>query len=294
MSNLRYQLKGMMKSNKDGSYGTQAERSKILLLCAEELKSGGYRLHSPSSLKPKHVDYLVNKWTQKELSVGTIKNRMSHLRWWADKVGKASMLPKSNSGSNQGIRLDIDKRSYVPTETKAKELEQDKLNKITDEYVKLSLQLQREFGLRREEAIKFRPDYAIREDKLVLMGSWTKGGRPRDIPIRTDSQRQLLSEVSQYVGKGSLIRSDRSYIQQLKVYEYQTANAGLDKNHGLRHQYAQERYAELAGWKAPLAGGPTSKQLTPEGKKEDERVRLIITEELGHSRLQITVQYLGR
>ena len=47
-------------------------------------------------------------------------------------------------------------------------------------------------------------------------------------------------------------------MQQLKVYEHQTLNAGLRNTHGLRHAWAQERYHQLTGWTAPAAGGPTA------------------------------------
>nr|WP_282570016.1 phage integrase N-terminal domain-containing protein [Pseudoalteromonas sp. JC3] len=294
MSNLKYQLQGLMLRNQDGSFGVKAERKKVLVQISAQLKQGGYRLQSVQSLKPKHVNYLVERWQGEGLSAGTIKNRLSHVRWWAEKIGKASMLPKSNNGANQAITLDLEKRTYTPTESKAKELEQNKLEKVSDPLVKLSLRLQREFGLRREEAIKFRPNYAIRGEQLVLKPSWTKGGRPRVIPIRTESQRHLLQQVQNQVGGGALIRPDRNYIQQLKAYERQTSQAGLDKNHGLRHMYAQQRYLELTGWRSPIAGGPTNKQLTPEQKQIDRQARLQVSNELGHGREQITVIYLGR
>lgn len=294
MSTLKYQLQGLMKRNPDGGYSVKAERHKILSQVANQLKEGGYKLPSPNSLKPKHVEYLVERWKSEKLSPSTIKNRMAHVRWWAEKVGKSSMLPKSNSGSNHAIKLDIEKRSYVPTESKAKDLDLEKLAKVDNSNVKLSLKLQKEFGLRREEAIKFRPSYAVRGDKLVLKASWCKGGRARELPIRTESQREVLREVQQAAGSGSLIPNDKTYIQQLKCYERETSKAGLDKMHGLRHMYAQQRYNELTGWKCPLAGGPKSKELSPEEKAIDREVRLQISEELGHSREQITVQYIGR
>ena len=61
----------------------------------------------------------------------------------------------------------------------------------------MSLKLQAAFGLRREESIKIRPEWADRGDRLALKASWTKGGREREIPIRTAEQpRQLGSEFS--------------------------------------------------------------------------------------------------
>lgn len=64
--------------------------------------------------------------------------------------------------------------------------------------------------------------------------------------------------------------------------------------HGLRHQYAQSRYEALTGWKAPAAGGPSTKMLTPEQRLQDSHARQTISYELGHERLQVTAVYLGR
>jgi aminoglycoside phosphotransferase (APT) family kinase protein len=54
------------------------------------------------------------------------------------------------------------------------------------------------------------------------------------------------------------------------------------------------RYRELTGWAAPAAGGPRSKDLTPEQRELDREARLTISAELGHEREQITAVYLGR
>ncbi|MGH8627536.1 MAG: hypothetical protein ACREYC_20450, partial [Gammaproteobacteria bacterium] len=64
--------------------------------------------------------------------------------------------------------------------------------------------------------------------------------------------------------------------------------------HGLRHEYAQSRYQELTGWKAPAAGGPKSAELTADQKRLDQDARIAISCELGHEREQITAVYLGR
>ena len=73
-----------------------------------------------------------------------------------------------------------------------------------------------------------------------------------------------------------------------------TANAGLSKMHGLRHAYAQQRYLEITGWPSPHAGGPGKEALTPAQRPVDLHARLVISEELGHAREQITAVYLGR
>jgi hypothetical protein len=81
------------------------------------------------------------------------------------------------------------------------------------------------------------------DDVLYLKASWTKGGKERDIPIRTMAQRELLQEAKELAGAGSLIQVEMSYKDQLDRFKSQTALASIDRVHGLRHHYAQTRYA---------------------------------------------------
>ena len=138
------------------------------------------------------------------------------------------------------------------------------------------------------------PSYADRGDRLILKDSWTKGGKAREIPIRTDAQRQVLTRAHQLAGRGSLIPANRNYVQQLRTYEGHTSRAGLSKLHGLRYAYAQQRYQELTSWPCPAAGGPVSAELDAAQKAIDTEARLNISHELGHEREEITAVYLGR
>ncbi len=288
MKDLNYQLSKLCRDNRDGSYSTQATRSRILDLIASQLQKLGYRRMQPRSLKPKHVDALITHWQEQGITVGTLKNRLSALRWWAKKVNKPSIIAKDNDVYGVG------KRDNVARKSKALKLDEKKLSAISDQHVRLSIRLQAAFGLRREESIKFSPTYAMQDDHIKLKPSWTKGGRARKVPIRNNVQRQLLKEVKVLAKGGSLIPAHLNYVQQLNRYQRQLRNVGFSKLHGLRHAYAQQRYFELTGWQAPVAGGPTSKQLTPEQRGPDYDARVIVSHELGHSRVEIAVVYLGR
>ena len=57
---------------------------------------------------------------------------------------------------------------------------------------------------------------------------------------------------------------------------------------------ATSSLAVSAGWKSPAAGGPTSKQLSPEQKERDYQVRCLISLEIGHAREQVLSLYIGR
>ena len=142
--------------------------------------------------------------------------------------------------------------------------------------------------------MKIQPKVADQGDHLFLKGSWTKGGRERIVPIRTEAQREVLNRAHCLAGRGSLIPCSRNYVHQMRVYEGNTRRAGLHHMHGLRHAYAQHRYEELTGWFCPAAGGPVARDLTPEQRERDREARLIISRELGHDREQLTVAYLSR
>jgi hypothetical protein len=285
---LNYQLKQLCHRNQEGSFATRATRERILTLIANQIHELGFRGLSVQSLKPKHVESLVQRWMAEGLSAGTIKNRMAELRWWAEKIGKQNVVARSND------HYGIPERRFVTNESKARVLTAGDLAKIEDPYVRLSLRLQAVFGLRREESLKIRPSLADRGDVLALQASWTKGGRAREIPIRTDEQRAVLAAAKALAGQGSLIPPALSYIQQLRRFEHHCARAGIHRVHGHRHQYAQERYRELTGWAAPAAGGPTSTALSSSDKAVDGEARTVISRELGHEREQITALYCGR
>jgi site-specific recombinase XerC len=288
MRDLNYQLKQLCHRNRDGSFATQADRERMLALFANQLHQMGYRHMRAGSLKPKHVEALLEAWKEHGLSVATIKNRVAALRWWAEKIGKDNIVARENDAYG------IERRRYLTNEDKGKELAQEKLDQVSCPYTRMSLRLQEAFGLRREESIKIRPAWADQGNAIRLKDSWTKGGRYREIPVGSEAQRAALDEAKRLAAGGSLIPADRNYRDQLKVFRAQCQRAGINRVHGLRHRYAQTRYLQKTGWECPARGGPTAKQLSPEQRSIDQRVRLEISLELGHSRVQITATYLGR
>ena len=58
------------------------------------------------NLKGKHVEFLVADWKRRELSMGTMANYMSHLRWFAKAIGKPNIVRRSNAsyGISEGTR----------------------------------------------------------------------------------------------------------------------------------------------------------------------------------------------
>jgi hypothetical protein len=137
---LNYQLKQLCRHNRDGSFGTQAQRERELTLIANELHDMGYRCMNQRSLKPKHIDALVQHWLKTGIATGTIKNRMSAIRWWARKVDKQNVVARSND------HYGIPNRIFVTNESKAKSVIEADLAKVRDVHVRMSREVSANAG----------------------------------------------------------------------------------------------------------------------------------------------------
>jgi site-specific recombinase XerD len=254
---------------------------------AEDLVNLGYKITDIHNLKLKHVQAVTQYWQQKKLSIATIKNRLSALRQLSIILRKPALMPSNKA-------LNIGQRKYISHTNRA--LFDPDFADIKNPYLRVSVELQRVFGLRREESLKIKPHLADKGKELSLQPSWCKGGRGRVVPILTPEQRYWLDKAKEIAGQSgnSLIPSDKNYIRHRYLYDKTIHNAGLRNLHGLRHAYAQRRYKELTGWEAPINGGLTSKQLTSEQKEIDHHARMLLTEELGHSRKIILATYLSK
>ena len=69
MKDLNYQLSKLCRENRDGGFSTQATRSRILDLIANQLLALGFRRMQSTSLKPKHVDALFTPMCEQGINM---------------------------------------------------------------------------------------------------------------------------------------------------------------------------------------------------------------------------------
>ncbi len=285
MDNLAYSLRTLCEHNQDGAYMTRAQRKSGLLMIADDLAALGYRLPDARSLKPKHVAALISTWRSRGVGDATLKNRMGWIRWWAMKSGKPGLVPRENG--DLGIAEKATFKGARAATTALAALES------LPERMALAIRLQMAFGLRLEESLKFRPNLADSGTCVTLKAAWCKGGRARAIPIVHDRQRDLLDDAHRLCGDGALIPPGMSYIAFRRQFEKATLEAGISNMHKHRHWYACWRYRTLAGVKAPADGGPSHDGLSAADRARLDAVRLEVSRELGHNRLDVTDAYLG-
>lgn len=158
------------------------------------------------------------------------------------------------------------------------------------------VELARELGLRSKEAslIDARAAYAeASASGYVTISEGTKGGREREVPITSERQLEALSKAAEAQGDSrSLIPSEMSWrewregeLRDAREIVQAYTGGGL---HDLRSAYACERYEQLTGHAAPVAGGEIA------DREVDREAREQIAEELGHGRTDVVAEYVGR
>ena len=166
-----------------------------------------------------------------------------------------------------------------------------------DVFVGAQLAMALAFGLRVREAIMFQPFQAVTEDGAsIALLRGTKGGRVRLVPIDTDGKRAALDLARRVaVSDAGHLGDPRRSLEQNRTRFYTVLERfGVTRRqlgitaHGLRHQYANDRYEDFAGAPAPVRGG---EQLD---REVDRSARLQVAEELGHARENISTAYLGK
>lgn len=294
-----------------GSAKTTYNHKKEAAGFVKVLRSLGYGVKEWVNVTNKHVAVAVEKWKSDDLSAATIKSYMSGVRAVCLAFGN-DRIHEDNDAFGIAHRVYISNQDKsVSDEAYRKAVRALEQGDGNDRRVAFMLRLQREFGLRLEESMKLNPSRDAEGDLLhVHVG--TKGGRPRWVPIRTESQRSLLEDAKgsgfyPALGAGLIPKDVKEKTWRGIVYRtvreqgFTKVEAGT--MHGLRHAYSHERYRELTGFELPVkykdAGSYLAQAETLGGrdwKTKDEQARCAIREEMGHGvgREDIDSQYLGR
>ena len=124
MRQLNFDLKTLQARHREGAFLTRRDRAYALNQAANLLHALGFRRLRATGLKRKHVDALVAEWQRRGLATGTVKNRMSALRWWAERAGRPGVV-----GTNAAHG--IGERRYVTNEDRSRRLDAQRLARVS-------------------------------------------------------------------------------------------------------------------------------------------------------------------
>lgn len=172
------------------------------------------------------------------------------------------------------------------------------LVKASDRRVGTMLQLMKAYGLRRREAVMFKPHQADQLDGVAIrVRDGTKGGRERIVMIETEEQKRALADAKKIAltVNAHIEHPDHSLKQAINHFNYIMGKFGVTRNglgitsHGLRHQALNDKYQRITGVPSPVRGGQRG-----EGDEfRNKLAKLHVAEMAGHSRESISTAYLG-
>lgn len=283
---------------------TAAARGESILGSMRQLYALGYKLDDPRNIGDRHIKALCTEWHKQGLKAKTIQVYLSNLRIFGGWVGKKGMVK-----SAVHYLPDVPKEELRVTTTAKVSKSWAEAGINVAEKIELATQLdwrfglmvmaQLSYGLRRMEVLQMKPWKCDRGDKFAVYK--TKGGRPRDIYIDTDAQREVLDFIKSKLKKNEFLgwqerengrAATLAYSE--RRYNHLMARLGITREHanvtghGLRAQYAEN--AALVKSLIPPTLGGTAGQMP---RDESEVVRLGLSESLGHSRISITNPYIG-
>lgn len=285
------------KRDKVVSNLTMQHRKRRLFNCFQQLRDLGYRLENPRNLSTRHIEVLVRHWVSRGLTPATIQTWLSHLRVFSAWIGKPGMVRAPSAYVSNPASV---QRDYAAGEDGSWSSRSVDIEAIfheaaaVDTYVGNQLIAELLFGLRVKEAIMLRPWRDDAGESLMVVDG-TKGGRARVVPIVHPEQRQALDAFKlQLQHKRASLADPRLRLHQA-IHRYYSVmrRVGINKkhlgvtSHGLRREFANRRYREIAGVASPVQGGKAI------GREHDRQARVAVMEMLGHNREQIGSAYLG-
>lgn len=251
-----------------------------------------------------YANSLNERFERNEISASTAQNYMSRIN-----------VAMEHARMDKACRVEGVREAGLPTRTgistidhSVSQQQHDSAKQIISERLGAQLELQCNLGLRFKESSLIDAKSVLEHAEktgIIKISAGTKGGRDREFPVSSQGQIDALKHASEIQnGDRSMIPKELTWVQYQNQCYREISKTELCF-HGERHHYATERYENLAGVKCPVQAGVKhgeqhhqymAQKLNisiNEAKDIDNKVRMKIAEELGHSRICITNNYLG-
>lgn len=214
-----------------------------------------FGLERIDNLKPGHVKSYVENLHARELSASTKADKMIAVRIIASAIGKQNIVERHNAAYGiERVRVnpqavDHDRLLEVREAISARADQGDRIALM----VRAADSLRVAFGLRAKESLMSNR-IEIRDGKTFLHVEGSKGGRPRELQVRTESQMkavQLVAETARTLGSGTgrilpvNMTLKQAYDAQRNLWRQCGGTRAAGANmHGERHGYARGRDAQ--------------------------------------------------
>jgi integrase/recombinase XerD len=224
-------------------------------------KSGG-KINNLGRMEEKHVVEYIQHLKDNKYSPYTIKQIGAAIAKLGEAIGRPNWRNVANEATAD-VKRARKSRAYGKNSARI-------IDAIVQEDTKLILMLAGIVGLRISEALNVRAS-DLNEKMLRVKG---KGGLDRTVEL-PDEIVDKLKPFMELKPSGKLFNKDPSSVQRALRKACEALGIECKGVHGLRHDYAVNRYKELRKFGV-----------------EKEDCKRVVSRELGHNRTEITDAYL--
>ena len=300
--------------HKETSFKTRQERADFLRRFFRDLKHKAKfaTLPDPRNLGERHIKAMVALWQKERLAPATLQTYLSFLRGFAQWIGKPGLVRQPQY---YGLQLAEYQRHEASSRDKSWSAQHIDIDRVIgnicrfDRHVGAALLLVQAMGLRRKEAIMFRPHVCVvpfeatglplhkkKAELYARIKAGSKGGRERFVALDNPQRIAAIAHAQALVAApdGHMGHPSHTLEQALRRFNYVLEKFGVTRKalgvtaHGLRHEVLIAQFEALTGQAAPVRGGgklPT----TISGPARQE-----VAELAGHARKRASNAYCGK
>ena len=203
----------------------------------------------------KKVVHIRQEHVKEFLDSKVATSRNLTLQTYATRLNKIGICCSETYNKRLNFKVEAPQKEGQSEKIRVGAMEKSDFNKVLETSYncdsKKAIQLAGAFGLRVSECVHLRPcDINLNNQTIFIHQG--KGGRDRTLEIRTNEQKQIITELNKIKGKENepilKVKADSvnqylsNNLKRLGITKYSMQKTGV---HSIRKMYATERYNEL-------------------------------------------------
>lgn len=256
-SSMRQNIEFSLSQISNGTPGVKKQRQFFADALVEDLMDCGAMVYRLNQLSISHIKKLLTLWQRKGNTVKTCHNKIGLLRDLFNHAHPHEAFP-----SNQALGLEKLRSHQLKPPTRSKQANLSSeclLESVSDKSIRLLFELQRYFGLKKREAIRFGYQW-LTTDSICLSRLASYNSKNRIIPLWHPRQHGLLERLD---GLNSLGNDSAKAKLLWYVHQYHLLGLGIHEEEYFRDQYIIERASQL-GLNTIVVSHPSFQQLKHE------------------------------
>ena len=234
-NSLRQTANRYLHTDNRGSHQDKKQRTYVIHKMIDDLFTLGKVPEKWQLLTIEHLKELVRHWHKQKLKPATMIKYMTVIRIFLHDIGHDGVTTDNRD-------LGIARKAY---KRKTFNIAADVWNQSKDPIARVVLGLQIHFGLTQAEALRLTPDIHIQEHALWLTREITFNSLDRLVPLRTETQMNILDEIKRITPGDKSFISTYGFESVRLTLRQELQKLNLPPLKSYRHLYARQLQYQL-------------------------------------------------